>query len=92
MFKLILITHKARCLCNWATVHLATQSTTPHRTNTVYLFLLLQEGGFLPGGGSLHSMMTPHGPDMECFEKNSTMELKPQKIAVGTMVNMCGLI
>ncbi|XP_041352250.1 homogentisate 1,2-dioxygenase-like [Gigantopelta aegis] len=45
-------------------------------------------GGFLPGGGSLHSMMTPHGPDTECFEKNSTMELKPQKIAVGTMAFM----
>jgi homogentisate 1,2-dioxygenase len=31
-------------------------------------------------------MMTPHGPDADCFEKASNGELKPQKIAVGTMV------
>ena len=24
--------------------------------------------GFVPGGASLHSMMTPHGPDKKCFE------------------------
>lgn len=24
--------------------------------------------GFFPGGGSLHSMMTSHGPDAKCFE------------------------
>lgn len=45
-----------------------------------------KEGGFLPGGASLHSIMTPHGPDAECFTGNSTAELKPQKIAVGTQV------
>ncbi|CAH3020102.1 unnamed protein product [Porites evermanni] len=28
-----------------------------------------QEEGFAPGGGSLHSMMTSHGPDKDCFEK-----------------------
>lgn len=49
-------------------------------------FSLSQEGGFQPGGGSLHSIMTPHGPDAECFEKASKAELKPEKIAVGTMV------
>jgi homogentisate 1,2-dioxygenase len=33
--------------------------------------------GFLPGGASLHSIMTPHGPDSEVFEKASTADLKP---------------
>lgn len=45
-----------------------------------------KEEGFQPGGGSLHSMMTPHGPDAICFEKNSTAVLKPERIAEGTMV------
>ncbi|CAJ0568255.1 unnamed protein product, partial [Mesorhabditis spiculigera] len=44
-----------------------------------------KEGGFKPGGGSLHSMMTPHGPDYACFEGASNAELQPQKIAHGTM-------
>lgn len=47
-----------------------------------------KEGGFLPGGASLHSMMTPHGPDYECFIGASKAELKPVKIAVGTMAFM----
>ncbi|CAG8517424.1 15931_t:CDS:2 [Acaulospora colombiana] len=33
--------------------------------------------GFLPGGASLHSFMTPHGPDATSFEKASNEELKP---------------
>lgn len=45
-----------------------------------------KEEGFQPGGASLHSIMTPHGPDAECFEKNSTAELKPERVAEGTMV------
>lgn len=45
-----------------------------------------KEEGFQPGGASLHSIMTPHGPDADCFEKNSTAELKPERIADGTMV------
>lgn len=45
-----------------------------------------KEEGFLPGGASLHSIMTPHGPDMDCFEKNSSAELKPERVAEGTMV------
>ncbi|KAK6727911.1 hypothetical protein RB195_005524 [Necator americanus] len=44
-----------------------------------------KEGGFRAGGGSLHSMMTPHGPDVTCFEKASKDELKPQRVAEGTM-------
>ncbi|KAM3965807.1 homogentisate 1,2-dioxygenase [Aphomia sociella] len=47
-----------------------------------------KEGGFLPGGASLHSMMTPHGPDDNCFNSASYGELKPQKIAVGTQAFM----
>ena len=42
----------------------------------------------LPGGATLHSMMTPHGPDGHTFEKTSKMELKPIKMG-GTMVCVC---
>ncbi len=28
-----------------------------------------KQGGFLPGGGSLHSIMTPHGPDANTVAK-----------------------
>lgn len=45
-----------------------------------------KEEGFQPGGASLHSIMTPHGPDTDCFEKNSRAELKPERVADGTMV------
>ncbi|XP_028412155.1 homogentisate 1,2-dioxygenase-like [Dendronephthya gigantea] len=48
-----------------------------------------KEEGFAPGGASLHSMMTPHGPDKQCFEKASTVEeLKPERVADGTMAFM----
>lgn len=47
-----------------------------------------KEEGFQPGGGSLHSIMTPHGPDADCFQKNSTAELKPERVAEGTMVKI----
>ncbi|KAG6455113.1 homogentisate 1,2-dioxygenase [Manduca sexta] len=47
-----------------------------------------KEGGFLPGGASLHSMMTPHGPDDKCFNGASNCELNPQKIAEGTQAFM----
>ncbi|KAM4700182.1 homogentisate 1,2-dioxygenase-like [Discoglossus pictus] len=40
---------------------------------------------FPPGGCSLHSAMTPHGPDVECFEKSSTVKLEPERVADGTM-------
>ncbi|XP_044738003.1 homogentisate 1,2-dioxygenase isoform X2 [Chrysoperla carnea] len=43
---------------------------------------------FTAGGASLHSMMTPHGPDTTCFKGASTVNLKPEKIAVGTMAFM----
>src|SRR5215468_1023091 len=37
--------------------------------------------GFAPGGMSLHNCMLPHGPDTEAFDKASSSELKPQKLA-----------
>lgn len=47
-----------------------------------------KEKGFAPGGASLHSMMTPHGPDSEGFEKASNAKLTPAEVAVGTMAFM----
>ena len=43
--------------------------------------------GFLPGGASLHSCMSAHGPDAATFEKASQGELKPHKID-GTLAFM----
>ena len=45
-----------------------------------------KEEGFAPGGATLHSMMTPHGPDANCFEDWSNKELGPIKVAEGTQV------
>ena len=39
-----------------------------------------------PGGATLHSMMTPHGPDAPTFLKASTEELRPIKME-NTMVS-----
>ena len=44
-----------------------------------------KEGGFVPGGASLHSMMTPHGPDDKAFNKAIQVELKPVRLE-GTQV------
>jgi homogentisate 1,2-dioxygenase len=33
--------------------------------------------GFVPGGGSLHNAMSPHGPDAETFIRASEADLKP---------------
>lgn len=46
-----------------------------------------KESGFKPGGGSLHSMMTPHGPDAVCFENASKATLQPQMLGRNTMAN-----
>ncbi|MFW7377721.1 MAG: homogentisate 1,2-dioxygenase [Oligoflexus sp.] len=35
-------------------------------------------GGFEPGGGSLHSCMSPHGPEAAAFEQASQADLKPE--------------
>ncbi|MGA8399944.1 MAG: homogentisate 1,2-dioxygenase [Stellaceae bacterium] len=37
--------------------------------------------GFLPGGASLHNSFAAHGPDRATFERATTAELQPQKIA-----------
>ncbi|GBP96227.1 Homogentisate 1,2-dioxygenase, partial [Eumeta japonica] len=47
-----------------------------------------KEEGFAAGGATLHSMMTPHGPDASCFNAASAAELKPQKIAENTQAFM----
>ncbi|MGA5408729.1 homogentisate 1,2-dioxygenase [Streptomyces lavendulocolor] len=39
--------------------------------------------GFVPGGGSLHNMMSAHGPDRETFDRASAAELVPQRIDDG---------
>ena len=44
-----------------------------------------KEEGFMPGGATLHSTMTPHGPDSEAFSKATNAELKPVKLD-GTQV------
>jgi homogentisate 1,2-dioxygenase len=47
-----------------------------------------KQEGFVPGGGSLHSVMSAHGPDNTTFEKCSTEELKPVKIPDTTLAFM----
>ena len=42
--------------------------------------------GFQPGGASLHNLMIPHGPDFDCYNNAIKDELKPVKVADGTMV------
>lgn len=39
--------------------------------------------GFQPGGASLHSIMTPHGPDTDTFVKASNTPLVPHKFEGG---------
>jgi homogentisate 1,2-dioxygenase len=39
--------------------------------------------GFVPGGASLHSCMTAHGPDADTFVKASTEALEPVKFGGG---------
>ncbi len=60
-----------------------------HR-NVMSEFMGLIEGaydakaeGFVPGGASLHNMMSAHGPDRATFDKASGAELRPQKVDDG---------
>ncbi|WP_116089712.1 homogentisate 1,2-dioxygenase [Sphingomonas crusticola] len=46
-----------------------------------------KEGGFAPGGASLHNQMSGHGPDQPSYGKAVAAELKPHKIE-GTMAFM----
>jgi homogentisate 1,2-dioxygenase len=39
-----------------------------------------KQGGFLPGGASLHNCMSAHGPDMATFAKASDAVLAPHKM------------
>jgi homogentisate 1,2-dioxygenase len=39
-----------------------------------------KKGGFVPGGSSLHSVGTPHGPDGKVFDAASVAELTPVKV------------
>lgn len=41
---------------------------------------------FAPGGASLHSIMTSHGPDTQCFEKASTETLEPKRVGENSLV------
>lgn len=45
-------------------------------------------GGFQPAGASLHNVMSAHGPDATTHEKASNADLKPQKVAEGSMAFM----
>ena len=40
-----------------------------------------KEEGFLPGGSSLHSCMSPHGPEKLVFDKATKAKLEPQYLA-----------
>lgn len=51
-----------------------------------------KEEGFMPGGATLHSMMTPHGPDAQCFASNSEASLRPERVADGTQVSLVRLL
>ncbi|MFC4036053.1 homogentisate 1,2-dioxygenase [Streptomyces polygonati] len=60
-----------------------------HR-NVMSEFMGLIEGaydakaeGFVPGGASLHNMMSAHGPDRATFERASDAELVPRKVDDG---------
>ncbi len=48
------------------------------------------DGGFRPGGASLHSCMTPHGPDTVSFEKAvaKDADVKPTRIPRDTLAFM----
>ena len=39
-----------------------------------------KEGGFAPGGASLHNQMNGHGPDQASYDKAVAADLKPHKI------------
>ncbi|KAM6523391.1 hypothetical protein FSOLCH5_004011 [Fusarium solani] len=45
-------------------------------------------GGFVPGGASLHNVMSGHGPDAESGEAARNAELKPAKVGEGSCAFM----
>ena len=46
-----------------------------------------KEGGFVPGGASLHNCMSAHGPDKASYDKAITAKLEPQYVG-GTLAFM----
>ncbi|CAB4060897.1 HGD [Lepeophtheirus salmonis] len=67
--------------------------SSPRNCMSEFMGLILgkyeaKEEGFCPGGATLHSIMTPHGPDADCFNIWSNKELGPMKVAEGTMAFM----
>ena len=50
-----------------------------------------KEGGFAPGGLSLHNLMSGHGPDVDSWRKASEAKLAPTKIenTMAFMVESC---
>ncbi|KAK5659068.1 hypothetical protein OQA88_1156 [Cercophora sp. LCS_1] len=46
------------------------------------------KGGFVPGGASLHNVMSGHGPDRDSYEGARNTELKPQKVGEGSCAFM----
>ncbi|KAK4230156.1 putative Homogentisate 1,2-dioxygenase [Podospora fimiseda] len=46
------------------------------------------KGGFVPGGASLHNVMSGHGPDVESYEGAREGELRPQKVGEGSCAFM----
>ncbi|KAK4164596.1 homogentisate 1,2-dioxygenase [Cladorrhinum sp. PSN259] len=46
------------------------------------------KGGFVPGGASLHNVMSGHGPDVDSYEGARNAELKPQKVGEGSCAFM----
>jgi len=46
------------------------------------------KGGFNPGGASLHSCMSPHGPESVVFEAASNADLKPHFLGNGSLAFM----
>ncbi|GLH13955.1 Homogentisate 1,2-dioxygenase [Gryllus bimaculatus] len=47
-----------------------------------------KEEGFAPGGATLHSMMTPHGPDAQCFAAAAAAPLRPERVADATQSSL----
>ena len=47
-----------------------------------------KKDGFLPGGASLHSVMTAHGPDKKTVDIESELDLKPQRYPDSTLAFM----
>jgi homogentisate 1,2-dioxygenase len=53
-----------------------------------------KEGGFAPGGASLHNQMNGHGPDRASYEKAVAADLKPHRISdtMAFMFESCWVI